>query len=83
MSLPENTDFILTFWMLHEVGDKGALLRDLFANLKPGGRYLLVEPRIHTSETTFRSEVQEVRGIGFNLIDIPDVWMSRAALFEK
>lgn len=81
--LPEPLDFILTFWMLHEVHDKAALLQDLHARLKPGGRYLLVEPRVHVSGALFRSEVAQARKTGFFLTDIPDVWMSRSALFEK
>lgn len=76
-------DFILTFWMLHEVDRKDAFLRTWYSHLKEGGTYLLVEPRIHTSPKLFDEEVNLCRQIGFELADRPHVRVSRAALFKK
>ncbi|WP_372683409.1 class I SAM-dependent methyltransferase, partial [Desulfosarcina sp.] len=76
-------DFILTFWMLHEVQDKAALLGTWYSYLKEGGTYLLVEPKIHTSRKLFDKEVKLCRQIGFEQIARPPVRVSRAALFKK
>ena len=76
-------DFILTFWMLHEVDNKAAFLRTWFSHLKENGTYLLVEPRIHTSWKLFDEEVELCRQIGFEQIGHPRVRFSRAALFQK
>ncbi len=64
-------DFILTFWMLHEVEDKQAFLRRWYSNLKDGGTYLLVEPKIHTSWKLFDAEVKMCGRIGFELTMYP------------
>ena len=76
-------DFMLTFWMLHEVDDKAAFLRRWYASLKPTGKYLLVEPVIHVSRQRFRAEVDLCRHIGFESLSRPAVGFSRAMLFEK
>lgn len=76
-------DFILTFWMLHEVEDKAAFLLTWHSHLKEGGTYLLVEPKIHTSRKLFAEEVKLCRQIGFEQIARPRIRISRAALFMK
>jgi ubiquinone/menaquinone biosynthesis C-methylase UbiE len=76
-------DFILTFWMLHEVEDKEVFLRNWYSNLKGDGNYLLVEPRIHTSRKLFDEEVKLCQQIGFEQIARPHVRISRAVLFKK
>lgn len=81
--IDEPLDFILTFWMLHEVDDKAAFLRTWYSNLKNGGTYLLVEPKIHTSRKLFDEEVKLCRQIGFVQTMRPHVRVSRAALFKK
>lgn len=43
IGLTEKADFILTFWVVHEVPDAKKLITEIASMLKPGGRYLLVE----------------------------------------
>ncbi len=80
---PGSMDFILTFWMLHEVAAKEAFARDLYSLLKANGSYLLVEPKIHTSKDVFEDEIAICRKAGFILRDNPGVGISRAACFTK
>jgi hypothetical protein len=54
-----------------------------YSHLKEGGKYLLVEPRIHTSRPLFDEEVNICRHIGFEQLSRPHVRVSRAALFKK
>jgi SAM-dependent methyltransferase len=83
LAVPEPVDFILSFWMLHEVDGKADLVRGLYEILRESGYFLLVEPKIHTPADTFQEETALCRDAGFMLIDYPDVRMSRAALFGK
>jgi ubiquinone/menaquinone biosynthesis C-methylase UbiE len=76
-------DFILSFWMLHEVEDKEAFLKNWYSFLKEGGKYLLVEPKIHTTQKLFDEEVKICKHIGFEEISHPQVRVSRAVLFRK
>ncbi|MBN1997586.1 class I SAM-dependent methyltransferase [candidate division KSB1 bacterium] len=80
---PQSVDFCLTFWMLHEVPDKKAFLAKIFNVLKPDGKYLLVEPKIHTTVQQFGAQRQLCTEAGLNPIDSPKIGLSRTALFIK
>ncbi len=81
--IKESVDFILTFWMLHEVENKESFLKEWFSFLKEGGKYLLVEPKIHTSQKLFDEEVELCKRIGFEEFESPHIRASRAVLFRK
>ena len=76
-------DFILAFWMVHEVPDQPAFLIQIFDLLKPGGRFLLVEPKIHVTEKNFRGTLKTAGGIGFVIKEGPKVRLSRSALLTR
>ncbi len=81
--MPDAADFVLIFWMIHEVGDQQAFLSHLTACLKPGGRLLIAEPLLHVTGDRFRFTVDAAGRAGLNLIDRPPVSLSRSALFSK
>lgn len=76
-------DFILAFWMAHEVPDQERFYRELHAVLREGGRFLLVEPKIHVSGKQFQAEIAAAGTAGFRLVENPSVSLSMAALFAK
>ena len=78
----EPVDFILSFWMAHEVADIPGLLEQLRAGLQPGGKCLIVEPRWHVRVPRFQSIIAAAEKAGFRLLAKPRVRFSRAALFE-
>ncbi len=78
----EKVDFILAFWMVHEVPDSRRLLSQLHSGLKDGGRFLLVEPKVHVSRKKFRSLLSEAAQAGFALVESPPVALSYSALFD-
>jgi len=75
-------DFALAFWMLHEVPDQPLMLSQIRTALKPGGRLLLVEPRIHVSREALDRSVAEAEGAGFTRAADHRVSLSRAVLLE-
>jgi ubiquinone/menaquinone biosynthesis C-methylase UbiE len=81
--LDEKADFILTFWMVHEVPDQGEFFRDIKKLLKPQGQYLLVEPKIHVTERAFERSIEEAIKAGLRKKEIPQIALSRALLFES
>jgi SAM-dependent methyltransferase len=83
LGLPENLDFALAFWMLHEVPDQAAFLAQVVQALKPGGRFLLVEPRLHVSTRAFERACQIAIGQGLAALGARPVAFSWAVLFEK
>lgn len=76
-------DFVLSFWMLHEVPDKERLLREVRDALVPGGTLLLVEPKGHVSAKMFAEETALAAETGFSNAGAPQVAFSRAALIRK
>jgi len=58
-------DLAVVIYMLHEVPDGPALLRQLYAALRPGGRLLILEPKGHVSPAQFASARDAARAAGF------------------
>jgi len=76
-------DFALAFWMVHEVRQPEAFLGEIYANLKPGGRLLIVEPLLHVSGAAFERMLSLARRLGYTIEGQPRVRASRAALLRK
>lgn len=76
-------DFAQMFWMLHEVSDKRRILTDLFAVMKPGGRFLIVEPKWHVSRESFDESIVMAEAAGFTRVEERNVSLSMAVLFVR
>lgn len=76
-------DFILTFWMAHEVGRLASFMDEIYGLLKEGGNYFLAEPIVHVSAEKFRQISETAVGAGFQIRDSPRVRFSRALVFSK
>lgn len=83
IGVSDPVDFALAFWMVHEVRQRGEFLREIFSLIKPGGKFLIVEPLIHVSEKDFERTVTLSYETGFTMADRPRVSMSRSILLEK
>jgi cyclopropane fatty-acyl-phospholipid synthase-like methyltransferase len=83
IGLSVDVDFILAFWMVHEVPSAVALFAELHESLNPEGKLLLVEPKLHVGRTEFQGEVDAASEAGFRLLGRPSVRLSYAALFSK
>jgi ubiquinone/menaquinone biosynthesis C-methylase UbiE len=80
--IPEQYDFILAFWMLHEVPDRKALLGTLRKVLKTSGCFLLVEPRLHVRERQWKDSLDLAESVGFRSRTERLVRLSRAAILK-
>lgn len=83
LGIHTRVDFILTFWMVHEVPDRDRFLAELWSLLKDKGVLLLAEPSIHVSKAAFEETVRIAGQAGFRLRKRPRVFLSRCALFVK
>jgi ubiquinone/menaquinone biosynthesis C-methylase UbiE len=75
-------DFILAFWMVHEVPDKKKLFEELKSILNPGGRILIVEPKIHVTGKSFNIMINMLETAGLQIIERPEVSISRTILVQ-
>ena len=83
IGVSEQVDFVLTFWMVHEVPDAKVMFGQIHAILKDGGRWLLAEPKLHTSLDRFEKILSEAIASGFTVVARPAVTMSYGAVLEK
>ena len=83
IGVTEQVDFVLTFWMVHEVPDAKVMFEQIHAIVKDGGRWMLAEPRLHTSLDRFEKILAETVTSGFAVVARPAVTMSYAAVLEK
>jgi len=79
----EKADFILAFWMIHEVPDKQSMFEELKSILKPGGKIFIIEPKIHVTDKSFMQMVILLESAGFVIIERPKVRFSRAVLLAS
>jgi ubiquinone/menaquinone biosynthesis C-methylase UbiE len=77
----EKADFILAFWMAHEVPDQRQFLFEILNMMKPEGMFLLVEPLIHVSKKKFLRTIETAKELGFSIKEHPEIRMSRSVLF--
>jgi len=77
----EPVDFIVSFWMAHEVPRLDRFFRQLYNALKPAARFLLAEPKWHVSRAQFDGEIAEAQKAGLVLLDRPAISLSHSALF--
>jgi ubiquinone/menaquinone biosynthesis C-methylase UbiE len=82
IGLSEKVDFALAFYMVHEVPDAEAFLKEVASLLKPKGKLLIVEPRMHVSEVDFERTVETARRAGLKIVSDPRVRFSRSNLFQ-
>jgi ubiquinone/menaquinone biosynthesis C-methylase UbiE len=73
-------DFILAFWMVHEVPDQRRFLAEIYNLLKPDGRFLLVEPIVHVSKKSFLKTLKTAEDIWFFVKESPRIRISHSAL---
>jgi len=80
IGVTEKVDFVLIFYMIHEVPDQDTLLRELKSILKPDGKIFIIEPNFHVSKKSFEEMINKIKDIGFEIADRPKVFFSRAVL---
>jgi len=82
IGIKEHVDFVLAFWMAHEVPNTEAFLDEVRGLLKPEAHFLLVEPKLHVSFKNFQRTVEVACEAGMKPCSEPKVRLSRAVLFS-
>jgi ubiquinone/menaquinone biosynthesis C-methylase UbiE len=83
IGLKIKADFVLAFWMVHEVAEPSHFLEQVYQLLKPGGHFLLVEPKMHVTAGNFNTSIQYAEQAGLKTAEPVSAKLSRAALFTK
>lgn len=79
----DKADFVLAFWMAHEVPNQQRFFSEIRDLMKPAGLFLLVEPRFHVSGKNFARTIETTTKQGFAVKESPEIRMSQSALFTN
>ena len=80
IGISKKVDFVLAFWMVHEVPDQQRLFEELKSVMNPGGRIWIIEPKIHVTEKSFKKMISRLESTGLEIIERPAIWLSRSVL---
>ncbi|MBI4767372.1 MAG: methyltransferase domain-containing protein, partial [Deltaproteobacteria bacterium] len=81
--LSEKVDFILAFYMLHEIPDQEEFFNEAVTLLNPEGQMLIVEPPFHVSRSAFEKTIKKAETAGFTFAERPKVFFGKSALLKK
>jgi ubiquinone/menaquinone biosynthesis C-methylase UbiE len=80
LEVGDRIDFILAFWMVHEVPDQKKLFNNLKSMLGAEGKILIAEPKMHVSAEDLKWTIDTAQSCGWRCIETPDIRLSHAAL---
>ena len=83
INISVQVDFVLAFWMVHEVKDIPRFFGQVAKAMKPSGSMLYVEPRMHVTRKRLEEILGYAKDAGFSVSDGPKVGMSRAAILQR
>ena len=83
MGINERIDFILMFWMVHEVPNSIQLIENLFNLLNKDGMILIAEPKIHVTKTRFNKMLGKIKELKIKTEEGPKIFFSRTIILRK
>jgi len=83
IGVKQPVDFVLLFYMVHEVPNKEGLFKEIAAILKPRGKVMIAEPPLHVSKSAFEETLRIAGSTGFVIAERPKLFFSRAVILKK
>ncbi len=82
LGVPGPVDFVLAFYVLHELSDRRAFFREVREILARNGRMFVVEPPLHVSKSEFEATIGLAESEGFTVEERPRVLFNKTALLR-
>ena len=83
IGVSDSVDFILAFYVVHEVSNQEEFLNEVGSILKPNGHVLIVEPPFRVSKKAFEETIRKARDAGCTPVERPKVLFSKAVVLRK
>ena len=80
LEIGDPVDFVLAFWMVHEVPDQNHFFKQLKSLLTAEGKILIAEPKMHVTAEGLNSTVDIAQSCGLQCIAEPAIKFSHSAL---
>lgn len=82
INLDDTVDFILAFYMIHEIPDQDRTFSELKKLLNPNGKVLIIEPKFHVTKQDFQNMIVRLEKTGFSIKEKPKLFFSRSVLLQ-
>lgn len=83
IGVTEPVDFVLLFYMVHEIPKKNEFFKEIEAMLKPAGKVLIVEPPFHVSKSAFEEALRIAGSVGFIHSAGPRIPLNKTVILKK
>ncbi|HUI29574.1 MAG TPA: class I SAM-dependent methyltransferase [Candidatus Acidoferrales bacterium] len=83
IGLTRKVDFVLAFYMVHEVPDKRSFFKEIRTILRDNEAMLIVEPNFHVSKKAFGEMLDSLVDLRFEVIERPRFFFSRSVLVKN
>ena len=83
IGVSDSIDFVLAFYLLHEVPNQEQFFNEIASILKPNGQVFIAEPLFHVSRTAFEETLRKARDAGFTPVERPKVFLSKTVIMKK
>jgi len=81
--MTEKIDFAFAIAVAHEIPDVSGFFSEIYKTLKPGHKFLVIEPKGHISAEDFEKTVTIAREKRFTVIDRPEARSGRVVVLKK
>jgi ubiquinone/menaquinone biosynthesis C-methylase UbiE len=83
IGVSEEVDFVLAFYVLHEMPDQKDFFEELKSILRPDGQALIVEPPFRVSKKAFEETIKQAVDAGFTPVKGPKVFLSKTIVLKR
>ena len=80
IGISEKVDFVLAFYMIHEVPNQMDFFKEIKSILKPNGKIFIIEPKFHVSKRAFEDTINIAKEAGLKPFKKEKVFFSRAVV---
>ncbi len=82
LGVSKKVDFVLAFYMVHEVTNKQLLFDEIVSIINPNGKVFIVEPAFHVSKKSFEKTVKKAQTAGFVPVERPKMFLSKTVILQ-
>ncbi len=82
IGVANKVDFVLAFYMVHEVPDKKRFFDEIASIINPDGKVFMVEPSFHVSKRSFEETLNKAQAAGFMPVESPKMFLSKTAVMQ-